>query len=580
MASSNRTLMMIPPLIWKRPRNFLRGFFIILLILPVATSTPAHGREIDPRIGFSTDRTAGRPGTGACVYPALRSADCAGDDTDRCAADSTDPRTGPSLFTRPLLAAISLYQKVISPQQGQVCAFQPTCSQFAQQALRTYGLVQGGLMTSDRLQRCHTCAAGYGRGVAGRAHDPVDDHILWGRPDGGPIRPAPIDAVTPARLSTPAEKTPPPTPGGPQLTHRSPLLAALFSSALPGAGKVYAGRPADGFYSLLVTGSSTWAAASYGRDEHWGRAGLFGAMGLFFYLGNIYGSAVEARRSKMIWIESPPEAADTLGYESHYQRGLSYLRGGYWQRARNELGRAARMAPSASLNRHARLRLGQSYLSEGLPQRSEDILRYLLGPSYDLETESVSAEIQYWMGVSTLQQGRWVQAAGWFGGLSRKSREAKTVTGDRTTDRVKPGDVSVTPGQLELAARDLSGGDLTLAAWQLETAARQGYCLPRRSPGLARAMSLLLPGSGQAYAGRPWNGLLSLAFNAAAGYLTVDAFRDDRHLDGALLLTLVWSRFYLGGLHNAGRHAEKFNRQRIEEHLKPYRPLMEPDYTD
>ena len=92
-------------------------------------------------------------------------------------------------------------------------------------------------------------------------------------------------------------------------------------------------------------------------------------------------------------------------------------------------------------------------------------------------------------------------------------------------------------------------------------------------------MSLFLPGSGQVYAGRPWNGLLSLVLNATAGYLTVDAFREDRHLDGTLLFTLVWSRFYFGGLDNAGRYAVAFNRKKIEEHLQPYRPLMQPDYS-
>jgi len=488
---------MIPPASPKRPRNLLRGLFIILPVLSVFLPCSVLGRE--------TGRTAGYKTVCAAVHG------------DSSAEDSAGSETGGSLLTRPLLAAISLYQKVISPQQGDVCAFQPTCSQFAREALRTHGLVQGGLMTSDRLQRCHSCAGeGYRLTETNRASDPIDDHVLWG------------------------------WTGHARTGGRSPLLAAVLSSAIPGAGKVYAGRPADGLYSLLVTGSSAWVAVSYGQDERWTRAGLFGAMSLFFYLGNIYGSAVEAR---------------------HYG----------W--ARKESDDLVKSAPPIPPDPRARLRLGQSYLSEGRVERGEHLLRDLLTHSQDQGAEKINAATRYWLGVSTLQQGRWVEASGWFRGLLRGIPEGKTASGDRATGRLGPGDLPPTTLQLETAAGDLAGGDLTLAARQLELAARRGYHLPRRSPDLARAMSLFLPGSGQAYAGRLWNGLLSLAFNAAAGYLTVDAFRDDRHLDGTLLLTLVWSRFYLGGLHNAGRYAEEYNRKRINEHLAPYRPLMEPDYS-
>jgi len=488
----------------ERPRTWFRGLFIILSVSAVLTSSPAHGREADPQ------------------------------------ADSTSNRTGPAapatLLTRPLIAAISLYQAVISPQQGEVCAFQPTCSHFAQQALRTHGLLQGGLMTSDRLQRCHTCAGGaYRRMATEAAHDPVDDHVLWG----------------PARRDRP-------------LPHRSPMLAALLSSALPGSGKVYAGRPADGLYSLLVTGSSVLVAASYGQDEKWTRAGLFGATGLFFYLGNIYGSAVEASRYSRTEREGLPEDGesdaaiaeyrrvlsrfpdDSTGFEARYHIGLAYLNLEQWSLARRELDLAARAASSDRQNHRARLRLGQSYLSEGSPDQGETVLRDLLRNSHDHGAEPVTAAAHYWLGVSTLRQGQWVEASGWFRNVSRRFPEAKTAAGAR----------------------------------QLETAARRGYGLPRRSPALATTLSMVLPGSGQIYAGRFWNGLLSMALNAAAGYLTIDAFREDRRLDGTLLVTLVWSRFYFGGLQNAGRYAREFNRERAAEHLEVYETLMRPAYAD
>ncbi|MFC1683427.1 membrane protein insertion efficiency factor YidD, partial [Candidatus Zixiibacteriota bacterium] len=100
---------------------------------------------------------------------------------------STKETTRASPLTRPALAAISIYQGIVSPQQGQVCAFEPTCSHFSQKALRQYGLFHGGLMTSDRLQRCHYCAAGhYVLSETGRSRDPIQGHCLRGEEQSPP----------------------------------------------------------------------------------------------------------------------------------------------------------------------------------------------------------------------------------------------------------------------------------------------------------------------------------------------------------------------------------------------------------
>ena len=55
------------------------------------------------------------------------------------------------------LNLIKLYQKIISSQQDSdnVCTFTPSCSHYASTAIKKYGVLKGGLMTSDRLQRCH-----------------------------------------------------------------------------------------------------------------------------------------------------------------------------------------------------------------------------------------------------------------------------------------------------------------------------------------------------------------------------------------------------------------------------------------
>jgi hypothetical protein len=56
-----------------------------------------------------------------------------------------------------LLAAIDLYQATLSPLMptlGVHCRFRPTCSHYAEGALRRHGAFKGSLRTAWRLLRC------------------------------------------------------------------------------------------------------------------------------------------------------------------------------------------------------------------------------------------------------------------------------------------------------------------------------------------------------------------------------------------------------------------------------------------
>jgi len=50
--------------------------------------------------------------------------------------------------------ALLFYQGVISPQIMQGCAFDPSCSAFSKQSIRSFGLVKGVALSADRLTRC------------------------------------------------------------------------------------------------------------------------------------------------------------------------------------------------------------------------------------------------------------------------------------------------------------------------------------------------------------------------------------------------------------------------------------------
>ncbi len=69
------------------------------------------------------------------------------------------------IISLPLIGMIRLYQWMISPWLGPKCRFVPSCSQYAIEAFRKYGLFKGGWMAIRRISRCHPWG--------GHGHDPV-----------------------------------------------------------------------------------------------------------------------------------------------------------------------------------------------------------------------------------------------------------------------------------------------------------------------------------------------------------------------------------------------------------------------
>lgn len=49
---------------------------------------------------------------------------------------------------------VRAYQVVISPHLGNCCRFEPTCSRYCIEALRTHGFWKGCWLTFKRLMRC------------------------------------------------------------------------------------------------------------------------------------------------------------------------------------------------------------------------------------------------------------------------------------------------------------------------------------------------------------------------------------------------------------------------------------------
>jgi uncharacterized protein len=61
-----------------------------------------------------------------------------------------------------LCALIMFYRRFISPYTMPTCRFTPTCSRYALDAVRRYGVIKGGWLGFWRVLRCNPfCRGGY-----------------------------------------------------------------------------------------------------------------------------------------------------------------------------------------------------------------------------------------------------------------------------------------------------------------------------------------------------------------------------------------------------------------------------------
>ncbi|MFZ1683742.1 MAG: membrane protein insertion efficiency factor YidD [Candidatus Zixiibacteriota bacterium] len=72
-----------------------------------------------------------------------------------CLEESTSGPGKTPLTVYPFLLIIWIYRWTLSPIMGNGCRFHPTCSHYAEDALKKYGVLKGGWMALKRIGRCH-----------------------------------------------------------------------------------------------------------------------------------------------------------------------------------------------------------------------------------------------------------------------------------------------------------------------------------------------------------------------------------------------------------------------------------------
>jgi putative membrane protein insertion efficiency factor len=69
------------------------------------------------------------------------------------------------------LAPILVYQRLISPGLPRRCKYEPTCSAYAVEAVREFGILRGLILAGWRLLRCNPWSHG--------GYDPPSDQRLF-----------------------------------------------------------------------------------------------------------------------------------------------------------------------------------------------------------------------------------------------------------------------------------------------------------------------------------------------------------------------------------------------------------------
>jgi len=224
---------------------------------------------------------------------------------------------------------------------------------------------------------------------------------------------------------------------------------------------------------------------------------------------------------------------DLLDY-ALYRIGQSYYYSHSPIDAQKNFNRLLKDYPQSPFRLHARLMLGKTFMDNEDFAKARNEFRLITESSpHPLsprirgdEMGGISAQAQYLQAWSYLSERDWYSAIAEF----------------RKVGQFQP------------------DSPLSIKAESLADTALAGIRLPRKSPTLARWMSTFLPGSGQIYAGKITNGLISTAFNAAFIYLLVDSIRDKRYID-TVGIYMIGARFYWGNIYNATQSALEYNRR-------------------
>ena len=301
----------------------------------------------------------------------------------------------------PANRALRVYQQHLSAMRHMHCRFTPSCSQYAIDAIATYGIVEGSARAADRLMRCNASAEGrYPRNSEGLLVDPVGEspgtassvrvpRWLLLEPEGA--EPPTAAAITPERRSR-LEET---VTFALQLEQRGDCerasnefqRAGMLADTIAAHAWAYARIAhcyfdasqwylADRAYltsAMLTRDDARRAGVGYGAAVSRFDAGGFLACARLLSDSALTVSAVAGEDSAPGSVGHPgwgEDAAPAPGGRVTALRGLCAFALGDWDGAERTLARAAAATPNAATRERVLRLAGAARRGRGLPHRS------------------------------------------------------------------------------------------------------------------------------------------------------------------------------------------------------------------
>lgn len=413
-------------------------------------------------------------------------------------------------------ATLGAYRRLFFSRDASRCQFEPSCSRFAAQAIDRRGLLVGTLMASDRLQRCNPFALKYYPldPIAVRLYDPVAEHMPGREVAGWGWVDRPVGNL------------------------RSPTVASLLSAILPGAGKIYAGRTADGLVSTYLIGThAAFAADDFHRERISSVRGWMNAvLAVGFYAGGIWGSADAARS-----VNLHGRGAEGLPLASRVPDSTP-LEDRFFSR---RLARLDSLAEGSDANAALPLRYDAALTALAAYRFAECARRF--APLAAAESpQPIRARALLFESMAHAELSEWKEA-------------------ERCLHTLAPGDERCPDGTRIRAAAAFAG-----------TAARA----PRLSPQKARRLSRLFPGLGQVYARHCADGAAALLINGLLVYYATHCIKTRTYPELALVALPNLLRYYRGNARGAVRCVQEYNRARDDERREAWYGLLDLERID
>jgi tetratricopeptide (TPR) repeat protein len=219
------------------------------------------------------------------------------------------------------------------------------------------------------------------------------------------------------------------------------------------------------------------------------------------------------------YLSLKPEADEADGL--HLKIGLCYQGEKRWDDAAHAFEEVVEGYPASDVAAEASYRIGQTFFLSGNYFKA---VQGFLETGERFPSSRYGHLAEYSAAVSYAMGGAWEESSETFEGFYKQNPE-----------------------------HPLAEQSANLSEYVLK-----GDSLPRRSPFVARLLSAVIPGLGQAYCTHYGDAIMALLVNGTVGFLTYDAFTHDREVAGALF-SLAGVSFFGGNVYGGGRSAERFN---------------------